>query len=487
MSAMLPAFRAELVRTRRTVGVWLILAGLAICGLQAVSWATVATRDLRRWDQLLDWQTGYVTGMAGPLAALVAALAVRREKAARSGGTLWRAVPPRYPRASRIGVIALQLLGLDAAVVLPMAAVGAVAGLGQPPIARVLLLVLTAWAGTLPLVVVSLVLAERLGMFVAVAIGVAWQVAGTLEAESAQWWLLPFTWSVRPALPLLRIHANGVAAAPGDPVLTMSPGVPPLLAAGLFVVLLLGTFLLPSSEPRVRRRRPVRNVVRPAPAVERLTPTAAAPGRRHSVLAAAISFRRTALIWAVPAVIGCLLAVFVLWNGGYVRGLFGLLIIPGASCVSACLVAATQAPALRTVLIRASAARWCGSMGLMLMALWLPIVVATGLLSGGGYGLRMVIVGAFLGIGLLAVNLWLAFRFGIAASVGTTVVATVISVIFGASGMEATSLWLLGPWSWGYSALRDPGRIAVAVTASIAVTAVTVPLWIRASKRLGRQ
>ena len=123
MTALVPyprALAAELVRTKHSASARFAGAGLAVATLQGLAWSTVATRQLRGWEQLVGWQALYITALFTPLTALLVALTVERERKAREGGTLWRPLTPRVGFAARATVLTLQLLVFNAALILPM-------------------------------------------------------------------------------------------------------------------------------------------------------------------------------------------------------------------------------------------------------------------------------------------------------------------------------------------------------------------------------
>lgn len=486
MRALLRSISAELVRSSHTVGSRLWVVGLVICVVQTLGWFTVATRGLDSWDQLLGWQTGYVTALAAPLTALIAGLTVRRERAARGGGTDWRPVGAGTIRVARFIVLALQLALFTLVAVGGMLLFGTLVGLAQPPVARVLTVVLVLCIGLLPVLALGLLAAERIGLFGVLPLAVGWQIAGTMAAESAGWWWQPWTWAVRPALPLLRIHGNGIGALPGDPVLAIGVWPPVLLAAALAVLLVAPLALVPPPRERTggSRAGTAAGGSTAATTASGRLPAPATRGRRRPAAAALVSVRG---LWLLPlgvALVVLELAIRGVWNAGYVRGAFGLILLPGWVCLVACLVTRAQEPALRAVLTRSSAHRWCLALAAVLIGGLAPVVLASALLTGVT-AFRVAVVAAFIGSALLLVNLWLATRFGIGAALGVSAVGVVMSLIFGGSQLSDGTIWLAGPWAWAYSA-DNTARMMTVVAVSIPIALLAAVGWMAAVRRAGR-
>ncbi|NYI70534.1 hypothetical protein GGQ54_001094 [Naumannella cuiyingiana] len=479
MSQLLRALAAERLRSRRTVIARLGLAGLVICTLQGAGWWLVSVRDATGWDQLLAWQVIYVTALAAPLVALVAALAVRRDRAARFGATSWRPVQRPTLRLARALWIAGQLLVFNLAITLPVLVIGSVAGLGAPPVDRILWLVMISWSGALPVLGLALLAAERIGLFGTLGLAVVWQIAGTVLSESGAWFAQPWTWAVRAALPVLGIHANGVAAQSGDLVLGLASWPPALLAAIAGIALIAAAAFAPEPRGRIRPGAATRpGVTPPELAPSELAGAAGSVRRGHPapVAAAWVSLRRTALVWAlVPAGAG-LVAVYLLWQDAGVRGAFGLLVVPVAAATASWLVVAGQADALRVVLTRCSATAWCGAIAVLLVLCWLPLVAAAGVLSARP---GVALAGLVVGIAGLFANLWLGTRFGPGVAIGISVVGVVFGLLFGGSTLAEGWAWLLGPAAWAYSG-ATPERLAVVVPVALAAAAAGFWLWARA-------
>lgn len=290
---------AEFVRVRRTASSRLWLFGLTLCVIQRVGSLLVGTMAVTQWRHVLLWQVLFVTGLNTPLVGLLVGLTFQRERSARGGGTTWRRTGRGATLSARFVVLALQMLALDAAVTLPMLLVGWARGLGATPWAMMLGLPAVLFGATLGFLALAMLVAERLGLFATVALGLGWQIVGTVFAESTLWMVQPWTWQVRPVLPILGVHSNGVPAEAGSAVTQIAVWPPVLASLALAAVALAAAIYAPTSLPRRQRS------ATPTPA-SRARAADAAPGSvtrgtARPVRAMALSLRRTAIGWLVLA------------------------------------------------------------------------------------------------------------------------------------------------------------------------------------------
>lgn len=450
------ALSAELVRTRRSAAARLTLFGLVVCLLSVAGQLLVSTT--RSWTSLMQWHVPYVTVTAGGLTALLVALTERRERRARGGGTGWRAVSPAAQRAARTVVLAALALAASLLVFLPSIPAGLALGLTDPPLGRLATAAVLCWATGLGWLVVAVALARVLGPWPVVGAGLVWQVTGTLLAESDHWWLLPPTWSVRPLLPLIRAHANGVGLEPGSPVWAYPAG-PAVTASLLLAVVALPAAVLGG---RAGTARPLRGL--------------------------AGSLRRTAIPPLTVCALGGLAAVAVVYPPSYPSGLFGLLVLPGGAAVLAVLAWQAQEPAWRVLLTRsAGPARLPSALLALLGAVVVgACLVAAGLLVVSGAdpasAAAPVLIGVPVGWAGVAVTLWCHARLHVAVAWLVAFTAMTGGLLFGGTTLSATPLWLAGPAAWTVSA-DTPGRAAVAVTASLAVAALAGTGFVRTVAR----
>jgi ABC-2 type transport system permease protein len=483
---MVPLHRAvgaERVRTRHSASARFPLAGLVICLLQALGWWTVATRALTAWPQMLAWQSVYATTLAGPFAALLVALTVARERNARDGGTRSRPLAPATAWTARALVLALQLCALDFAITMPLLGIGWLHGLADPPVARLAMVWMALWLGSLMYVAIALILARAAGMLATLGIAIVAQVAGTMQAESAAWMWLPWTWPVRALLPLLGIHQNGTALEPGSPIWHWSPWLPVAMSLVLAIILtIIGAMVRIPSRRRPRREPPQPAAV-PAGGLDVQTPVTRSRPRHLAAMAG--SLPRAVIVPLVAATLALIVLTGVVWDAARVTGLAAWLVIPLGSCVLACLTWSSQAPAWRSLALRASTRRLgrmlaCCCLGILSVVV--AAVMASAAAAGGQQLIRFGAVLWMVGAAWTMVSLWLATRFGAAAAIGLTLVVLVAGLLMGGTWMAHTPLWLAGPLAWPVSADSWP-RASIALVLAAALAGAACAAWLRALRR----
>lgn len=489
------ALAAELVRTKHSASARFAGVGLAVAILQGLAWSTVATRELRGWEQLVGWQALYITALFTPLTALLVALTVERERKAREGGTLWRPLTPRVAFAARATVLTLQLLVFNAALILPMLLIGLAHGLADPPIVRIFALWLVLWLCSLLVAAIFLLLTRVAGLYVTLGLALGWQLAGTLTAETASGAWQPWAWQVRAALPLVGIHANGTALEPHSPIWDWNPLWPTLYSLSLALVIAGVGALLSNRDLRILRRRPRPSAspVSSGPARQRAGGAQRSvavmpldrrmpPGRPHRLAAVAGSLRRTGLASLTVSALGTLVLIGLVWNTSYVRGFATWVAVPLGTCLFACLAWTAQRDAWRVLALRASPARLAahllavGTTVLLLVGLTTATITATrGDTGFARFGTALV----YVGFAWLLVSLWLTARYGAGATIGVTLVVLVFSLVFGGTEFANSNLWLLGVLGWPASATTWP-RIAVSLVLSAVISTAAGTAWLRA-------
>lgn len=501
------ALRAERIRTRGSAPSRFVGFGLAVCAVQALGWWFVATVPVRGWSDLLGWQTVHATGLLAPVSALLGGLVVGREKAARGGGTATRPLRPSTALSARLTVAALQLVAFHAAVTLPLLLVGLAHGLTDPPVARLVTLWLVLSCGALLPGVLGYALAQRAGLLVAVGAGLAWQIGGTLAAEAPSWWLQPWTWAVRAAMPVLGVHANGLRLSPGDPLLGADPWAPALACAALALAVgaALATRATPESGVRPRRRRSGASSPEesgggvPLPAhphhgtagvgAVHLEPVAG--GRRRGLAASATAMRGTGLLTLVAATVVLVALVGAIWDAAYVAGLLTWLVVPVGCAVLACLVGIAHGDVWRALVLRAQPVALAGAVGALALGALTVVVAASGAViaatgdrpapdaSPSSFLLLLWCVGA----AALLVDLWLVTRFGPGVVIGATLLLLVVSLVLGGTWVAQGPAWIAGFFAWPSSAVA-PDRVPVAVGACLVVALAAGAAWVRALRRV---
>lgn len=490
------ALRAELVRTKHSASACFPVAGLVLCLLQGLGWWGVATQPLTGWQQMFSWQSLYATGLAAPLTALLVALTVTREGRARDGGTGWRPLSRPTAFAARTVVLALLLCAFNLVITMPLLLFGWAHGLTNPPVTRLADAWLVLWLGSLLPAAAAFLIARAAGMYVAVGAAIAGQIAGVVQAESPAWLWQPWTWPVRAVLPLLGIHANSTALEADSPIWQQNPWIPIgmslLLAAALTTA--GAVTRLPGRRPRHRTSQ--RGSHRPDPADvvvdslpvdnppvgSALSAVAPVTGRQHRAAAIGRSLRGTGIGPLTAAALAAIVLTGVIWDASYVEGLTTWLVVPLGTCLLACLTWSAQAPAWRTITLRASPSRlgatllaWC----LGILTLIVGTATATVALTGGHHPLRYGILLWTVGAAWLAITGWLAISTGPAAAIAVTLVMLIAGLLFGGTWMAHTNLWLAGPLAWPSSADTWP-RAATAIVLAAATTAVATIVWVPA-------
>lgn len=496
------ALRAELQRARRSAASRLVWLGLAICLVQGVAWLGVATGAPATWSSLFAWQTLYGTGLVGAIAGLHAGLVVGRERAAREGGTWARPLPPGTALIARVLVMALQAALLNAAATFPLVAFGPLVGLTEVPWDLVASLWLVLTCAFLPPMVIGMLCARIGGTITAVLVGLVWQVAGVVLAEGPLGAMAPFSWGVRALMPVIGIHANGTGLEPASPVRAWAWGLDALgcvaFAAALTLLLAIMARVDPASPARLGLVRGLlarltgRGAAQQAsvgaadqglpaaaavPIRERLaalaTPTGAL-GRRP--VAADLQVLRRTAAWPL---VGFTVLVFALcalvWGHSRVTGLEVWAAIPLGTCILASILASTTGAGWRVTALRRTAAEQAAATGAV-CALLLSVVVGAGMLlalvSGGEVAevLRTAVLAWAVGAAALAVDLFLAMRFGAGAAFGVTLVALVLSMVLGGTQIARTPAWAAGFFGWPVSA-DSAGRVAIALLACAVIAA----------------
>lgn len=497
------AIAAELLRAKGSASARFSLFGLLVAVMQGLGWFSVATGPMRDWFGLLGWQSLYATGLMVPVVALLAAATTTREVKAREGGTWARTLAPSTGVVARLVVLAWQSLLLHAALTLPLLVFGLAGGLSQPPVGRFVAMWLVLWATSLLPLALGFVLSRRIGLIATVAMGLVWQLVGTVRAESVTWWAEPWAWPVRALLPILGIQQNGVRLDADSPVWSWNPVWPAalcLLAAALVGGLAAARARADASPrlglARLGRRRRAGNVhdvvpARPAmPGAPVARPSAAAVvevGRPRRFAAQAIILRAT----AIPLLLAAALAVFGLvaavWSSDYVTGLAAWLAVPLGASILACLLWTANADGWRIAALRSSIRSltagilgWCAALLVVVVA---AASVLAQLSSGPCVAPLFPVLLFATGAMTLAVSLLLATRFGTGAALAATLVVMIFSLVFGGTWISETSAWIAGIYGWPLTAQGSPARATLALAVSAVVTVAALAAWLGALRR----
>lgn len=489
------ALRSELHRWRRSAAGRLPLLGVAFGGL--VSALFLASGFHRTWPRVLAFENLWAVFL-GPLgAALLVATVCHADRRDRGGGTLWRPLRPVTARTSRFAVLAALVLVMNALAVATPFTVASALLEGPPPWLRALELVAVLGLSQLGLAALVLRVAGRVGRLPAMAVGAAWTMTGLLTAESPAWVVVPPTWLVRGALPLIGTHANGVALEPGAALASASPWPAALLGALLALPVLLVPSLRPLRGPRGRRvearaAAPTSSAARVAwtpraarPADRAGTWSDAVPGRPRVLAAVLRATRWTAVGW-VPVAAVLLVALVVPWQGVEAAAeLYALLVLPAAAAVLPLVVWGAVAQGWVAVASRPTGtSRPARAVVVSTVAVGLLTDLAVGaVLAAGGLPGSVVVVlllsCAVTGTLLVCGSLWLVVRFGAAAALGTGIGGVLLAALVGGTGLQQR-LWLVTPWAWGACTARE--QLVVTVPAAVVLALLGSSLAVRAAR-----
>ncbi|BDA65592.1 hypothetical protein [Actinomyces capricornis] len=508
--------RAEALRSRRTF-TWGVIGATLVFTVHTLLLArsTISQGVVAEvaWNgNALGWMHFYPVGFAIPLGLLVGVMAQWREERWRQGGTAWRAVSPRRVLAARLGILSASALACQLALVAPVVLHALVAGSGWGPWPRYLAFIVLMWIIVTGASAWGMIAYRLLGVVAVGAapiLGFVWSAIGAVQAEQPSWWMLPWTWSARPVLPLLGVHGNSVILEEGSPVWHY-PVVPGLLgstvltAVGAILAVHLGDRpLLGSATPDgLLRRRPAPPAhpgptgaqARAAGGARAARPVAVAPAGARSVLRAL----GAALPWRLWLALGALLALIILvvraaYSPGAALGLLELVGLPISSAVvGMTLWAGVQAPWRSLIVRREPLPLLASLMGLggglvvpVLLCAWLvaqagePLTRTgdgVGAFTGGLYALAVMPAVSFM---MVAVSLAVAMCTRPVASIVLNAILLLSGLIIGGNDVLAqTTLWVASPWAWMRIADAFPGTwvAVVALSAIIGCGALAVAI-----------
>ena len=519
--------RAEITRSRRTF-TWGVIGATLIFTVHTIILANASVssgvvEELQWNGNALAWMHMYAGAFAVPLGLLTGAMAQWREQRWRQGGTAWRAVDPRRVVAARLVVLSLSALACQVALVAPVVGHALIVGSGWGPWDRYLLFALYMWivvTGACAWGMAVFRVARVVAVGVAPVLGFVWSVAGAVQAERDDWWMFPWAWTARAALPLLGVHGNSVLLEEDSPVWSypLAPGLlltSALTLIGAALALLAGppggvapaasrlSRLLPG-----RRTDDARYVALTAPASppratsERRSTSATrmtrVPGPRSAVLAMA-----GVLPWAVWAVLAALLLVLLgvlhtAYPPGYGQSFLELVGVPLAAAITGIMVWGRLQPAWRVLITRRGAGSILTSTAILGALFLLPVLVISWTvtvlgdtltrtapdlpaLAGPVYGLMVMPAVAFM---IAAVSLAVALSTRIVVAIVLNVILVVSGLLIGGNDVLAeTWLWRIAPWGWITVAHQFPGRWLTIVVLSLLTGSVAMGIAALGSRR----
>lgn len=448
--------RAELIRTVGTFTMWLpaVLAAVAVLSRLLAGGAALSSP--------LAAAHLYPVGFLLPLAMTTAVVAEFREHRLRAGGTLWRATNPYAVQLARVAVTT----GYAAVGHLLMAAVL----IGTAGTAAAFVVVETAvFLGGYGLGLLMWRLTHQAGLCLAPVAGLSLSLFGAMQAELPDWPLRPWTWSIRPTLPVFGVHGNSVPAGLGAEIWEYSVAIPLLLHVALGAVAWL---LAMQIRPR------------------QLRAGAASRARKLPVTTRTSISRALALTlpWQTWALLSALMwALLWLIRAGYGREVsaaaFSFAALPVAASVVGIMAWTGQRVAWRSVLLRRRGNRLVLSLFGLMMVFLVPVLLVGAVLAGAG--IYQLIVTPFVAALILAVCLLAATR-AVAAAIVVTVAMTAWSLMIGGDILNETGWWWSSAWSWTWTVVAHPERWPLVVAVSSGLSALTVAITVKIAPRLAR-
>ncbi|MEV5237647.1 hypothetical protein AB0K89_00670 [Streptomyces cinnamoneus] len=469
--------RAEFATWRRSAVAYLPLGGLAFGLVNTAMF--LSTGPGKDWKDVLGYQNLWAMFVGPMLTALLVATATRIDDTARGGATRYRPVRPPYRHLSRFTVLALRSLLLNLlGAGTPLLILGLTNGAQRVPADRAAEAVLVPWASQLGMLALLLWLARQTPWTAVLGAGFVWTMLGVVNAESASWAVLPFTWLDRGALPVIGTHANGVALEAHSALAGASPWPATLLGALLAVpFLLLPRLHLPAARAARQRTasQPVASGAATAAGPAPLAAGHARPGRPRVLAAVAGTLRGTSLTWLCPATVA-LIALWLSWHDPDTSiQLFTLLVLPIGTLVLALVAWGAAGQGWRAVASRTTgAARPALALtGLTTgIAALMSVVIALVYLAAGipaGHAWPLALTGTVVGAMLTSFTLWLSIRTTQSVAVVVGIIGILFGVLVGGTSMQQT-LWPLIPYSWAN--YLDLHRMALTLPVGIAATAL---------------
>jgi ABC-2 type transport system permease protein len=222
---MVGVLLSESLKHRRTFVPKLIL--LAPVGLVAcLTWYLLAGGRPMTWEALFGLVFQLWTLLLIPAgAALLAGLAAAHEAQAGNWyGLRVRPVSPSALYGGKLAILALAALASSLLLSVFTAISGTVVGLSEAPCSALLVAGLLSWIAALPILALHLWVATAWGVGASVAVGVPGLLAAALIGGtglgSSVWWMIPWSWPARVALPVLGFFEGTAAGLPAglDPV-----------------------------------------------------------------------------------------------------------------------------------------------------------------------------------------------------------------------------------------------------------------------------
>ncbi|MDO5030878.1 MAG: hypothetical protein Q4E11_09925 [Corynebacterium sp.] len=456
-------FRAELLRAKWSFTMFLpvIMVAIALVSMAFSSGVNATAMASAHFYSLV---------LLPPLGALTAVIGQSREEKIRHGGLSWRNISPRRVLLARVGTVILAA-AIGHALMAALLADSFENALQFTLFSTLSFFVFWAFG----LVVWRLV--PRAALLLAPLVAIAWGIAGTLSAMSPSWLFLPWTWAIRPTLPIHGVLPNSVAAPAGSEIWSIDILPPALLHAFLGIIFFAIVLFSHGMTFRLSIGQERRN-------------TSFGHG-----LAATLPWRTW---WGLAALMCAGLAgVRAVWDAEYALGLLSFVCVPTAATVVAIMTWTAQAEAWPALMYRRRRLSLTLRLFALDMVFLIPVLIVAAIISGAGgksgagdaanTDNQLVInpwpyqalVSIFVAAMIVAI-IGLTARRSVAAAIFVSVALGGWAVMIGGDVLSATPLWWTSEWGWTWVVRDYPERWPIMVLVSTAITGVFVA-WARAT------
>lgn len=450
-------FRAELLRAKWSFTMFLpaIMAAIALVSMAFSSGVNATAMASAHFYSLV---------LLPPLGTLTAVIAQSREEKIRHGGLSWRNISPVRVLLARAGTVIL-FAAIGHALMAALLADTLAAAVQFTLFSTLSFFVFWAFG----LAVWRFI--PRVALFLAPLVAIAWGIAGTLSAMSPSWLYLPWTWAIRPTLPIHGVLPNSVAAPVGSEIWNINilpPALLHLLLGIIFFAIALFshgvTFQLSTGKERK------------------------ASSFSHG-LAATLPWRT----WWALAVLMCagLAGVRMVWDAEYALGLLSFICVPTAATVVAIMTWTAQAEAWPALMYRRKRLSLTLRLFALDMAFLVPLLIVAVIISGAGgadstdnqYVINpwpyQALVASFVAAMIVAI-VGLIARRSVAAAIFVSVALGGWAVMIGGDVLSATPLWWTSEWAWTWVVRDYPERRPTMVLVATVIAGVFVT-WARAT------
>ncbi|QBD75893.1 lantibiotic immunity ABC transporter MutE/EpiE family permease subunit [Ktedonosporobacter rubrisoli] len=216
---MLGVVLSEWLRLKRTSAFWLV--GILPLSLVLLSFvlrflsSNVDTWNIYIWTTFNWWSLFWLPLGIALLAAQTTVLEARAGswKALRA-----RAIKPAWLYAGKLCVLVVHTFISALLLLLLCLLVGAPTLHSAIPWQALLGGSLLTWIAALPLVALMLLCGTLGGYAMTALITLIFSMIGAMAAEQSYWFLVPWAWPLRVAIPLVGVHPNGIPLEKTDPL-----------------------------------------------------------------------------------------------------------------------------------------------------------------------------------------------------------------------------------------------------------------------------